>query len=370
MLGVGGARVSCPHLLDRQAHFDHQASEAAELVIEALHAHRQRDAFELTITLRGRFANAADQNLYLFFGAPSAEAASYALSEDAAFFSESAYPIRSAVSLPHTIDLRVGVMAPETTAYSPQVYGADQVRTLMVGVDAHLGLAVGAHEVRLRVPVAEYYRALGRPVPERLVVSVATARDYVGFIDQRSVPALAEGAAASATPSPLPAASYPQVNRASREIAALALDRQEGALAIMLETRAPIVDWAQTNVHFFLVSMPATLASKRVFDPSHTTSLPFGWAYYCGVYSPKRVFCRPSTGSDFSYDAAYSERRALAAPTGVSFTTLGGARYRLSLPEEELRSFASAEGVALIVSIGRDGQGPDTWYGSRPDWAP
>jgi len=346
----------------------HASSDASELVIEGVRVRRLADALELTITLRGRFWNQADQNVYVFLGSPSVQPQRYALSEDPQFFAESAYPIRSAMTLQHTIDLRVGVMSPENAAYSPQVYGSDRAPTIRVGPDAHIALASEAHEVRLRLPVAEYYRGLGQNVPELLAVTVATARDYVGFIDGRTVPNLRIGAEGSADAAPLPPAIYPQIDHASHELVSVALDREGGALAITLQTRAAITDWAQTNIHFFLIAEPPSNSAVRVFDPSHTTSLPYPWSYYCGVYSPGRVYCRSSAGGDFRYDAAYSERRELAAPSGVSFATLGPAKYALFIPDEQLRSLAPS-GIAVIVSIGQDGRGPSTWYGSRPDWA-
>jgi hypothetical protein len=360
VLRATDTRVECPRV-DRITSRRPSLSDPGELMIDGVRARRDAERIELTITLHGRFSNEADQNLYVFLGAAGGHGR-YALSADDEFLSDANYPIRGALALNGSPDLRLGLMAPAVAPHSPQLYRGDDDRTLLVGPDAHVVLEVVDHEVRCRLPLVEHYQAIGRPAPERLAITVATARDYVGFVDSRSIDALTVGAESSASAAAEPPARYPPLDLRSHELKAIALSRTPGGLQIELATAAPITDWAQTNLAFFLFAHPPARAPDRLLDPSHTTPMPYAWTSYCAVYSPSRIFCKRSSDGDFSYDLAYRERRALAAPAGVAFTLLGGARYRLMLPV----ALAPAGDVALVVSAGRDGQGPTSWYGSPP----
>lgn len=92
--------------------------------------------------------------------------------------------------------------------------------------------------------------------------------------------------------------------------------------------------------------------------------LPYPWSFYCGVYSPHRLFCKSSAGTDFTYDPGYSERKTLENPEGVRFYTLGGAAYALEIePEQAKRLRGNAQGVALLLAAGRDGFGPTSCFG-------
>jgi hypothetical protein len=77
------------------------------------------------------------------------------------------------------------------------------------------------------------------------------------------------------------------------------------------------------------------------------------------------VFCKPSLGKDFTFDTAYAERADLASPPGVAFRELGARRYALELGAEHLDKLrAGRPTFALVVSAGRDGFSPTTWYGT------
>jgi hypothetical protein len=357
--------TACPHLGDRQSLEPLTLSDSAELCIQALSAARSGDSLSLEVRLAGRFWNETDQNLYVFLGA-AGPASPYALSADPGFAAEVGYPVRGELLLPHGVDLRVGVMAPAERVYSPQVYLADPVHADAVGPGAIDAVRAEGSTVHLTIPLGRYYAKKNAPVPEHLGVTVASARDYVGFVDQRSVRDLPKGSAAAAGERDLPPIAYPLLDPAAHRFAELSLRPAGGGVSVELTMAAPITDWAQTNLHFFFVPTPPYPSSKPLPDPSKSRTLPYKWSYYCGVYSPRRIFCKASHGKDFTFDKAYAERASLSAPPGVSFRELGAGRYALEIGAEHADTLrAGRPSYALVVSAGRDGFGPTSWYGAR-----
>lgn len=210
----------------------------------------------------------------------------------------------------------------------------------------------------------EMYRRRQSAVPERVSLTVATARDYVGFVDQLSVAQVADGETKRAGPRAAEPVLYPTLDYDSHMLKGVSLGERGGSVRVEFETAAEIKDWAQTNLNFFFVPYPPAPGAPRPPDPSKTVLLPFAWSFYCGVYSPSRIFCKASGGADFSYDEGYAERSSLEGPKDVSFVALGGARYALELgPESAGKMRGGAGAFALLVTIGRDGFGPTSAYG-------
>jgi hypothetical protein len=359
--------TECPNVAEGQDPQTLVLSDASELVLEALTASRNGDNLVVDARLAGRFWNPVDQNLYVFLGgpAPAGGAVHYALTADDIFAADVGYPVRGAIDVPHAIDVRVGVMAPTVAPYSPQVYATDPVHAVAVGEGALTALRVDGHEVHVEIPLARYYAAKGTAVPERVAVTVATERDYVGFVDQLSVPELAAGASAAAAPRTRAAMSYPRLDPRAHRFERIALRPSNEGVSLELTMAAPITDWAQTNLHVFFLPVPPYPAAKPLPDPSKTRTLPFKWSLYCAVYSPHRVFCKASHGKDFTFDTAYAERASLEAPAGIAFRELGGQRYALDVgPEHEATLRSGRATFAVIVAAGRDGVAPTTWYGS------
>ncbi|HZI11275.1 MAG TPA: hypothetical protein VE153_12900 [Myxococcus sp.] len=364
-LADGDSESTCARV---EAHAQSQRPEltgARELVLTALSARRTPTHLVVDATLQGAFRNPADQNLYLFIGeAGEGVRTPYALTADPQYAADLGYPVRVSLELPHRVDVRVGLMAPEVSGYTPQVYVRDAVHADAVGPDARVVQRVDGPRVHVEVPLERYYRLKGTPVPRALAVTVATARDYVGFIDHRTVPAVAEGAPAEAAPREAEPVLYPSLDVRSHRLKAVSLSREGDTTTVSLELAAPVTDWAQTNLQFFFVPLPPTRPRDTLMDPAHAVTLPYAWAGYCAVYSPRRVFCKASGGRDFSYDTAYAERTALEGPAGVRFREEGGARYSLQVPTASLA--AGPEGFGLLLALGRDGFGPTSFYGKSP----
>jgi len=359
--------TECPHLRERQTVREPALSAADELRIRGASASRAGTDLIVDVQLAGRFWNESDQNLYLFIGAaaPSGASSTYALTADPAYASDTGYPIRNAVRMPHTNDIRVGVMAPTPRSYTPQVYAGDAVHALAVGPDTGVVARANGGDVHVEVPLARTYAATGGNAPERIGVTVATARDYVGFVDQASVRDVPASGAASATAEELPPASYPTLDARSHRFERVALRPLDGGVSVELDMAAPIADWAQTNLHVFFIPVPSRAAARPLLDPSKTRGMPYAWSYYCGVYSPHRIFCKASHGDDFTFDTAYAERGSLDAPAGVTLRARGDGRYALDLAADRMGDLTGGRATfAVVVAAGRDGQGPTSWYGS------
>lgn len=355
------ADTSPPQVIQRLS-----LSDARELIIEGLKVSRVGPSVSVEVTLKGEFRNETDQNLYVFVGRtpPAGRPESYSLSADVRYAADLPYEVRNTVELPHSNDFRVGVMTPREAAYSPQTYRGAAVHADAVGRDTHVGVEVSQRLVRLSLPLDELYRGVGSAAPERVSLTVATARDYVGFVDQFGVNDVAggetkQGGRAAVEPTP-----YPTLDYNSHLVKSVTLHDGGGLVRAEVETAAEIGDWAQTNLHFFFVPYPARDVGANPPDPSKTVTLPHGWSYYCGVYSPSRLFCKASDGRDFTYDEGYAERHALEGPAGVRFRVLGGARYALELaPENVAKLKAGGDAFALLITAGRDGFGPTSAYG-------
>jgi hypothetical protein len=226
--------------------------------------------------------------------------------------------------------------------------------------------AEGDH-VWLEIPLDRYFALAKAPVPEHLGVTIATARDYVGFIDQLTVRDLlvSETKTETETTKDVPPTLYPSLDPRSHALERVALRTLEGGgVSVEVDTAAPIVDWAQTNLNLFFLPVPPSRPETPLYDPSKTKTLPYAWSYYCGVYSPHRIFCKASGGKDFRYDTAYAERSDLPVPEGVSFREISPGHYALDLTAELTKELSHPRGTfALIVSAGRDGFGPTSWYG-------
>src|SRR6185503_5118728 len=180
----GAANVQCENQAHEKLLETSPSSNAQDLVLERVQVARDQSSAQISIKLKGRFWNETDQNLYVFLGQASPAPVSYSLSADTQFFADVSYPIRNTINLPHANEVRVGVMAPGDVGYSPQIYITDPVRADLVGPDAHLTVKADGNEVVLTLPLTEYYRRKQAAVPDRLSFTVATARDYVGFIDE------------------------------------------------------------------------------------------------------------------------------------------------------------------------------------------
>lgn len=344
-------------------------SDSSELVLRSVTAARDGARLLVDAHLTGKLWSETDQNLYVFAGGPSQGGApvTYALTADPSFADDIAYPVRSAIRLPHATDVRVGLMAPAERPYSPQVYVNDSVHADAVGPSAGVVFRVEGDTVHLEIPIERYFALKKAPVPERLSVTVATARDYVGFVDQISIRDLPVSDPRTETAKDLAPAVYPMLDVRSHAFERVALRTTEGGgVSVELDTAAPIVDWAQTNLHFFFVPVPPIRVSPPLHDPSKARTIPYKWSYYCGVYSPHRLFCKASQGKDFTFDTAYAERTALPAAQGVAFREIAPGRYALDLTAPEIEALrAGGATFGLIVSAGRDGFGPTSWYGAR-----
>ena len=358
--------TECAHVRAGQSEQALTLSESRELAIDAVEVTRSVSRLTVDVHLAGRFWNETDQNLYVFVGGPTADgvSTSYAISADAMFASDLGYPARSALRLPHTPDVRVGVMAPTERQYTPQVYVNDPVHAEAVGASAGVTLRTQEGVVHVEIPLERYYAVKKAPIPEHLSVTVATARDYVGFIDQISVRDLSPGGTKKETSRVLPPVAYPMLDARSHHFERVALRTAGRGVSVEFETSTPIVDWAQTNLHFFFLPAPPYLVTPPLHDPSRTRTLPYKWSFYCGVYSPHRLFCKASRGKDFTFDTAYAERDSLAAPAGVMFREVAPGRYALDLAAEHLDTLRAGRATfALVVAAGRDGFGPTSWYG-------
>ena len=141
--------------------------------------------------------------------------------------------------------------------------------------------------------------------------------DWVGFVDQLSVTDLAPGETKRAGPKAAEPVLYPTLDYDSHLLKSVSLSERDGSVRVEFETAAEVKDWAQTNFNFFFVPYPPVRGAARPRDPSKSISLPYAWSFYCGVYSPSRIFCKASGGSDFTYDEGYAERSELEGPAGV-----------------------------------------------------
>jgi hypothetical protein len=341
-------------------------SDARELIIENVGVTRTAASVSFQVNLKGRFWNETDQNLYIFVGRilPDGTQASYALSSDEQYFADLPYQVRSAISLPHSNDIRIGIMAPREAAYTPQIYINDAVHTDFVGREAHIRMELNEHSLRLELPLAEYYERKQMVVPERVSFTLATARDYVGFVDQISVMDVAAGETKNADQKRLAPTLYPTLNYDSHLFKSVTLEESGNSVKVVFEMSAEIQDWAQTNLHFYFVPYPPATAPASLYDPSKTIAMPAPWSFYCGVYSPTRVFCKASNGTDFIYDKGYAERAELAQPTGAQFRVLGTAKYALELTPAAVAKIKADRGAfALLLMAGRDGFGPTSIYG-------
>lgn len=342
-------------------------SNPGDLVIVGVKAWREGARLAVEVDLRGGFHSEIDQNIYLLIGGSGSPPARFALSADDAYAAEVGYPVRGKIDVPHGLDLRVGVMAPQSTGYSPQVYLKDTRYADAVGDGSGVILRTAGRHLTMSVPLDRYYGVRSQPVPETVAVTVATARDYVGFVHLRTVARVsADGVRSSAEPAATDAASYPALDLDAHELRGMRLEARDNGTDIVFETKAPITDWAQTNLQVFLFPVEPYKAAFTLMDPAKTRELPFKWSYYCGVYSPTRVFCKASSGSDFTFDEGYSDRTALPMPEGVSFRSVG-ARHILSLTSRTLRAvLAGRPTFAAAVAIGRDGFAPTSWAGLPP----
>jgi len=85
--------------------------DAKQLELRRVTALRSASTLTLDIELQGRFDNDIDQNVYVFVGARSTIPSAYALTSDPQYFADLSYPVRGSLALPHTTDVRVGIMA-------------------------------------------------------------------------------------------------------------------------------------------------------------------------------------------------------------------------------------------------------------------
>jgi hypothetical protein len=319
---------------------------------------------DVSVQLRGGFVEAVDQNLYLFVGrAPDASpGASWSLSDDPAFFEGLGYPIRAAVSLPGEPLRRIAILSPRIEAYSPQVYERSRGEASETGPGTPVTLAStgSVFEVTVDLP-----RLLGSSAAgdDPLWLTVATARDYVGFVSDVSLPAVRrDGDEVSATPTS-PAMHYPSLEPSSHQLVEASIARSGSSLDVAVRTLSPIRDWAQTNVTFYFFSLPAPRLAHPPRDASKSFDLPAGWSFYCAVYSPTRVFCRRADPTTWAYDDSYSERRQLEMPQGIRVDATGS-DVRLSL--DDATTGLAGRDVAVMVMVGRDGFAPSFAYGARP----
>lgn len=369
--------TECAHV-DRQLVDRPTTSDGRELHIRGVEVRRDGDTLVADVDLAGRFSHDPDQNIYLFLGAPTGAATptTYALTQDPAHFEDAGFPVRGALTFPHRNDVRVAVLSVVPAGYSPQVYLHDQRAADAVGPDSGVVQHVQGSRVHIEIPLARHYQKRGEPVPPDIAVTVATARDYVGFIDQATaflpaatalLPATASRAQGG-TPAP---ADYPTLDPDAHILRAVRLVQSDGGLAIEIDTRAPIRDWAQTNLHVFLLPVEPFPTTARLLDPSRTRTIPYKWSLYCGVYSPRRVFCKRSEGKDFTFDNSYSERASLPPPEGAKLRVVEDGRYALDLsPEAVFLARAGRPTFAVMVSLGRDGFAPTSWYGASGTGGP
>lgn len=365
---AGAAEVRCVNVASSQVVKKLPLSDSQELIIESVKLTRQPASASLDVTLRGEFWNEADQNLYLFIGRalPAGQHSSYSLSSDTQYFADLSYPVRNTIELPHSNDVRIGVMAAHESAYTPQVYISDPVYADLVGTEAHVRIDQRQHLVSLELPLAEYYELTKEALPVSLSLTLATARDYVGFVDQISVMNVSVGETKFEDKKRLPPIVYPMLSYESHLFKNVTLKQVAGAVRVEVEMESEIEDWAQTNLHFFLVPYPPHEADA-LFDPSKTVKLPYAWSYYCGVYSPNRIFCKASGGRDFSYDSGYAKRSALEKMSGVQFRAPGKAQYVIEFAPENLEKIKEGgDAFALLLMAGRDGFGPTSFYGWEP----
>lgn len=339
-------------------------SDSQELGLEGASVARDESSITLSARLKGRFWNESDQNIYIFLGQSAPAAVSYSLSADPQYFTDLSYNVRHTIQLPHSNDIRIGIMAPRPAGYTPQVYITDPVKSDLTGPAAHIEMTSDGHDVRFKLPVSDYYRLKGSQAPGSISVTVATARDYVGFIDQLSVTNVTVGQTKEADQRAQPQAVYPFLNYDSHRFKTVAVQQDSGSVRIMVETNAEINDWAQTNLNFFFVRYPVVGWKHLPTDPSHKVTLPAPWSFFCGVYSPNRFSCKSSNGSDFAYDSGYSERTSLDTPEGVRFRKVGEAKYELELAPAVVEKIkANGDKFALLLTAGRDGFGPTSCYG-------
>ncbi|HEU4412506.1 MAG TPA: hypothetical protein VFS43_45105 [Polyangiaceae bacterium] len=359
-IALDGDPGECPDVAGSQASFPLTLSPVRDLAVESARARWAGDDLVVDVRLAGGFTNAADQNLYFFVGGAAAADAGYTLSDDAGVFEGLGYPVRSGLALPHGRDLRIGVMAPAVQGYTPQIYGADRGPALLTGPEAGASLRSASPDFSAGLPLRAYYARLGKPLPDPLHLTVATARDYVGFVDACS---LVVGAPDAACERREPPAAYPDFDPRSHALRRVAARPDGEGLEVIVETEAPVRDWAQTNVHLFFVPLPATPPLSPSFDPSRRVRLPYAWGFYCGIYSPLRVYCKAGSPADQGYDGAYAERRHLAMPEGVR-ASFEGRETRLRVDGARLReALGTARRAGLVVMVGRDGFGPTSVYG-------
>ncbi|MFY2559750.1 hypothetical protein ACN469_19095 [Corallococcus terminator] len=364
-LPAGDSSTTCAHLVEHQQVTRLELTGARELVLTALSATRTATHLVVDATLQGGFRSPVDQNLYLFLGEPIDNApTTYSLTADPQYAADLGYPVRTTLELPHRLDLRVGLMAPLTQGYTPQVYVRDTVRADAVGPDTGVLVRVDGARVHVEVPLERYYALKGVPVPSALSVTLATARDYVGFVDHLTVLSVATGDTRPAAPRAAEPVLYPSLNARSHRFKTVTLRRDDAVTTVELEMAAPITDWAQTNLQFFFIPLPPSTPRQVLQDAAHAVDLPYAWSWYCAVYSPRRVFCRSSGGLDFSYDTAYAERTELPALTGVRFRETAPGRYILESPNGSVG--AGPEGFAVMLAAGRDGFAPTAFYGKPP----
>jgi hypothetical protein len=362
---AGVASVECTDATTRQTIRKIRLTDPRELVIQEVAVTRDHDTARLRITLQGHFDNEQDQNIYVFIGEENAAGASYSLSSDTQYFKDVAYPVRNTIQFSHRNEIRLGVMSPEISNYTPQVYIHDPVYADLVGNLTNVRLVSSGNEVSLGIPLADYYQRLGKPVPGSVSFTVASARDYVGFIDEITVNNVAEKETKRETKKTEPPSLYPPLNYDSHIFKRVTIEHSTtGAARIRFTTNAEIQDWAQTDLHFFFVPYPLPPSVRGLSDPSHSLNLPVAWSYYCGVYSPNRIFCKASNGSDFTYDSGYAKRTELALPAGVTFQTLGNAEYSLELEPQIVSLFKGQnDQFALLMTAGRDGFAPTSAWG-------
>lgn len=351
---------------------DPPLSRTKELVLRAVSASRVDATLLLDIELEGRFRNAADQNIYVFIGASGHGSTRYALTADPKYFDDLSYPVRGAVEFPHGNDVRVGIMAPEPSNYTPQVYATDLVKADLVGIDAGIVQTTRADgTLHFEIPLDRYYALKKQSIPERIAATVATARDYVGFVDQITTREIGSGEACRVTERPAPPMAYPDLDLGSHHFEAIKLVKRDGLFRVEIDTAAPIRDWGQTNAHVFFFPAPPFRSASPLADPSGQLRFPYKWSYYCGVYSPTRIFCKTSGGHDFTFDRAYAERDKLEAADGVRFRQEDGRKIVLELPADLERTWRAKQATfAVGVLLGRDGSGPTSWYGMADDAGP
>jgi hypothetical protein len=363
---TGLSATQCTEALQHQAVRKLPLSDSRELIIEEAAVTRDQFSVTVSVKLQGEFHNEPDQNLYVFVGqAPNDGApSSYSLSSDEQYFKDLSYTVRNTIQLPHSNEIRIGIMSPQESAYTPQVYVSDPVYADFVGSSAHIGIETSGHQVRLLLPLAEYYRRRGTTVPDVISMTVTTARDYVGFVDQISVTNVRVGDNKREDRKSLPPIFYPSLRYDSHIFKSVTLQQTNGSANVEFEMLAEIEDWAQTDLHFFFVPYPPSGWTGAPLDPSKTTPLPYRWSFYCGVYSPNRIFCKASDRNDLTYDKGYAGRPALEQPAGVRFRVHGGAKYSLELAPPVVEQIKRNRGTfALLLTAGRDGFGPTSRFG-------